>query len=50
MNTKALKSLAREEEVAAMREGRILRAQTFTNRKRKASREACRKSNRKDWA
>jgi len=50
MNTKALKSLAREEEVAAMREGRILRAQTFTNRKRQASRKACRKSNRKDWA
>ena len=50
MNTKALKSLAREEEVNAMREGRILRAQTFTNKKRQASRQACRKNKGKDLA
>lgn len=49
MNTKPHKRIAREAEVNAMRDGLRLRAVTFTNRKRAASRDACRKSNRKDW-
>lgn len=49
MNTNVLRKIARESEVAAMREGRILRAVTFTNKKRAASRNACKKNNRKDW-
>jgi hypothetical protein len=47
MNTKPHKRIAREAEVQAMRQGLRLRAVTFTNKKRQASRQACR--NRKDW-
>ena len=39
---KALRRQAREGYVAALREGRKVRAQTFTNRKREAARRACR--------
>lgn len=39
---KAARRAARDEYVAAMRDGVRFRAQTFTDRKREASRKACR--------
>ena len=43
MNTNHLKHLAAMEAREAMRNGVVLRASTIPNKKRKASREACRK-------
>jgi len=44
---KRLKRIAREQELATNHVGVMNRAQTFKNRKREASRSACRKGN---WA
>lgn len=46
---KALARMNWERNVAEMAEGRRQRAATLADRRKKASREACRKSNRKDW-
>ena len=42
---KAMRRESYERKVADMREGRRQRAVTFTNRKKEASRNACRKGN-----
>jgi hypothetical protein len=42
---KAMRRIAYESKVANMQEGRRQRAVTFTNRKKEASRKACRKGN-----
>jgi hypothetical protein len=46
---KALARMNWERSVAEMAEGRRLRATTFADRRKKASREACRKQNRQEW-
>lgn len=43
--SKAMRKLAYEQKRADMQEGRRQRAYTFTNRKKEASRNACRKGN-----
>ena len=42
---KAMRKLAYDQKVASMQEGRMQRAHTFSNRKKEASRKACRKGN-----
>ncbi len=42
---KSIRKLAYESKVAHMQEGRRQRAVKFTNRKKEASRKACRKGN-----
>lgn len=46
---KAMARMNWERNVAAMAEGRRQRAATFADRRKKASREACRKQNRNEW-
>lgn len=41
----AMRRAARADRVSALREGRRERATTFTDRKKEASRKACRKGN-----
>jgi len=48
--SKMLRRLNWERNVAEMRDGRKNRASTFTDRRKKASRDACRKNRRGDWA
>ena len=47
---KAMARMNWERKVAEMREGRKMRASTFTDRRKKASREACRKNRRGEWS
>lgn len=47
--SKVMRRLNWERNVAEMREGRRQRATTFADQRKKASREACRKQSRKDW-
>jgi hypothetical protein len=50
MNTRTtMRRINREHELAALRDGRRTRSATFTDRKKKASKDACRNTNRKDW-
>ena len=44
-SSKALRKAQRDEKVQAMREGRRQRASVFTDRRKEASRKACRKGN-----
>ena len=46
---KAMARMNWERSVAEMAEGRRQRAATFADRRKKASREACRKQNRNEW-
>jgi len=47
--SKQLRRAARNAELANLREGRRNRAATFIDRKKEASRKACRKRHTKDW-
>jgi len=48
--SKMLRRLNWERGVAEMRDGRRMRATTFADQRKKASREACRKNRRGEWS
>lgn len=47
--TKIMRRLNWERSVAEMRDGRRDRATTFTDRRKQASRNACRKNRKEEW-